>query len=438
LLRRPEFRPSDARLLHNDGRLAEFGIHKYESARLRLYTDIDADIAKKLPPVIDQAYDALVEYFGPLPPDREQTEYQMTGYIMADQDRFRAAGLLPADLPHFAHGSNRGSEFWMNEQPTDYYRRHLMIHEATHCFMTVLPDTQAPVWYMEGMAESFGTHYQNDEGQVRFRVMPFNKKDFVGLERIGLVRADVAAGRLRSLEEIAQFEPKQLADNETYAWSWALCWFFDSHPRYHTRFRLMGDYTTGTQFLAAVEAAFENELPRLRSEWAIFARDLELGYDMDRATIDFQAGVPLEQGDPSREFEIVADRGWQSSKIFLEQGRAYEVTATGRFQLGNMPKPWISEPQGVSITYADGHPLGMLFAAVHSRRGQDDKSRETMLDVIPVGRSLHLTPSVSGTLYLRINDRWSSLADNKGHVTVRVLAVANDIPPVNTANDRAR
>ncbi|MCA9023508.1 MAG: hypothetical protein KDA74_25340, partial [Planctomycetaceae bacterium] len=85
------YRPSDQRPVHNNQRLALLGIHCYESPRLKLYTDIDPEIARKLPAVVDQAYLALVDYFGPLPPDREGTEFQVTGYIMQNRELFKEA-----------------------------------------------------------------------------------------------------------------------------------------------------------------------------------------------------------------------------------------------------------------------------------------------------------------------------------------------------------
>ena len=48
----PVHRPDDQRPKHDDRRLAEAGIRLYESKRLKLYTDIDAEEARALPPVI--------------------------------------------------------------------------------------------------------------------------------------------------------------------------------------------------------------------------------------------------------------------------------------------------------------------------------------------------------------------------------------------------
>jgi hypothetical protein len=50
-----------------------------------------------------------------------------------------------------------------------------------------------------------------------------------------------------------------------------------------------------------------------------------------------------------------------------------------------------------------------------------------MLKEIVVGRNASFVAATTGTLYLRINDHWGSLADNDGHyrVVVRELAGKN-------------
>lgn len=186
---RPVFRPSDTRPRHYAARLMERGVRLYESKRLKLYTDVGAEKVKTIGPAVDAAYDALVEYFGPLPPTREGNEFQVTGYLMADQALFRRLGLLTEHVPGFLHGRHQGLEFWANEQETDYYRRHLVIHEFTHCFMFAGPGAYVPRWYMEGMAELFATHRLDEQGRFHFRVMPDREENFEGLGRMSLVRS---------------------------------------------------------------------------------------------------------------------------------------------------------------------------------------------------------------------------------------------------------
>ncbi len=414
------FRPSDERPPRDDQKLTEMGIRQFESQRLKLYTDIDPTIAATLPPLIDQAYQAMVDYFGPLAPSRARTEFQMTGYLIKDDALFREAGLIPEDLPPFNHGRHRRSEFWMREQKYDYFRRHLLIHEVTHCFMTVMPDTDAPVWYMEGMAECFGTHRLNPDGKAKFRVMPTSPEEFAGSGRITAVRNEYAARKARSITEILDLTPVEFLKTEHYAWSWALSMFLDTHPRYQTRFRQMGGHLQRNAFPTQFIRVFGPDTRDLATEWTLFIQNLQYGYDIPRAAIDFRPGKELTEPRPHHQFDIQADRGWQSSAVLMQERQKYEITATGRFELADQPKPWISEPQGISFRYFNGVPLGLLLGCVRTEAGETGGAADSMLKVYPIGRGGTFTAPATGTLYLRLNDDWNSLHDNRGHVTIEI------------------
>jgi hypothetical protein len=417
----PVFRSPDRRPHHDDARLKELGIASFESKHLKLYTDVSAERVQSVLPAVDAAYDALVDYFGPLPPNPERTEFQVTGYLMADKALFRRAGLLPEDLPRFLNGRHRDQEFWVNEQETDYYRRHLVIHEVTHCFMFAVSGVHIPGWYQEGMAELFGTHRIDEHGRHEFRVMPDRPEHFDGLGRIPIIRTEIAHGRWKSLEDLDGLTPTEFVNNTAYAWSWAACALLDGHPRYSLRFRELGKHLQGDEFPSTRIRLFTADLPELHTDWALFTHQLQFGYDLARAAIDFENGKPLRPGEASPDLSVAANRGWQASGVSVQQGHKYEIVATGDVTLANTPKPWISQPQGISIVYSEGHPIGTLLAAV---RGKPlvDSTEETMLKQIVVGRNATFVAGTTGTLYFRINDLWGSLADNAGQYRVVVRA----------------
>lgn len=423
----PVFRKPDRRARHDDRRLKELGIATFESKRLKLYTDVPAEKVQSLLTAVDAAYDALVAYFGPLPPNPERTEFQVTGYLMADKSLFQRAGLLREDLPPFLNGRHFGQEFWVNEQETDYYRRHLVIHEVTHCFMFAVPGVQIPDWYKEGMAELFGTHRIDADGRYEFRVMPDRPERFDGLGRIPLVRTEIAQGRWKSLEDLARLTPAEFLKNTAYAWSWAACALLDGHPRYSARFRELGKHTLGREFGSTRLRLFSADVADLRTEWALFTHQLQFGYDLKRAAIDFETGKPLSPGQSRPLVRIAANRGWQPSGIAVEQGHTYEIAATGEITLAKLPKPWISQPQGISIVYSEGNPIGTLLAAVR-RDPPVDGADEAMLKQTVIGRKALFVAATSGTLYFRINDRWGSLADNQGHYRVVVRGLPVESP----------
>jgi hypothetical protein len=413
----PIFRKSDVRPRHDDAKLASLGIRVFESQRLKLYTDIDPKLAAKLPPLIDAAYIAWEAYFGKLPPNRERTDFQVTGYLMADKARFRDAGLIPGNLRPFVNGRHRGAEFWMNEQQYDYYRSHLVIHESTHCFMEAIAGERyyegLPAWYWEGMAELFGTHQIGEQGKVQFRVMPDNRENFAGLGRVTLVREAVDAGKRKSVVGVARLRARDFIGNDAYAWSWALCNFLDTHPAYQKRFREFGSLLTGSRFKQAWKKFVTDQHGPLLAEWTLFVNDLQYGYDIERAAIEFRPGKPLANEAALNKANIRADRGWQSAVLRVEKGTKYVITAAGQFTLAQQPKPWISEAGGISFDYFGGRPLGLLLATIHP------DGRE-MLPEFAVGRRHEFVAPASGTLYFRLNNSWSRLADNTGQVTVDV------------------
>ncbi len=418
----PVFRPDDQRPKFDDAALAVLGIQRYESKRLRLYTDIPADVARPLPAVIDAAYDALSEYFGALPPSRTGDEFQMTGYLMQDEKRFHEAGMIPDDLPPIEHGRHHRNQFWMREQQYDYYRRHLLIHEATHCVMMFLPENRAPVWYLEGMAELFGTHRTTADGKLQFDVMPTSPEEFAGFGRISLLPRAFIVNKGWSIAQVMEYPAEKYLNPEPYAWAWALCYFLEHHPRYAARFHELRRNQQPRAFAAAMEALLAEGGRDLTTEWVFFILNLQYGFDVPRAAITFEAGTPCIADKP-RWMEIVANRGWQSTRCRLQAKQPYEITAVGQFTLAQQPKPWISEADGISYRYFRKIPLGKLLAWVRDEDGPAGGFNDAMLDVVPIGSHGEITSPVAGTLYLRLNDSWSELADNTGGVNISVRPI---------------
>jgi hypothetical protein len=196
---------------------------------------------------------------------------------------------------------------------------------------------------------------------------------------------------------------------------------------------------TARDFNDRVRQAYGADWANVLAEWPAFIAALDYGYDFERMAIDFERGTPLD-GKP-RSVTIAADRGWQSSGVWLEAGKKYNISASGRYQIAlekasDGEKPWPCEPGGVTIEYHDGRPLGMLLGAVvgGTRSEERGASEETGKIVDPktssnnsgfarpiaIGLGAKITPEVSGTLYLRVNDSTARLDDNRGSFTVTV------------------
>jgi hypothetical protein len=404
----------------SDSRVASSGIRKLSSRHLLLYTDLapSAEI-EKLPAVFDQAVPQWAEYFGIDP--AKTSAWQARAFLIGQRRRFDALGLMPAGNDQFVNGISMGSQLWLYDQPTPYYRRHLMLHEGTHAFMVSFLGGCGPGWYMEGTAELMATHRLDEKtDKLMLRVMPQSRTEVPMLGRIKLIRDAVAAGRPLAFPAVMQIDNRQQLGNESYAWTWAAAKFLDAHPRYRVRFRKLRDHVLDARFNSIVEREYKSDWPDLTAEWQAFVATLDHGYDFERMAIDFSRGKPLA-GKAARA-TIQADRGWQSSGAWLEGGKSYRASAVGRYQIAVDQKdgalqPWPCEPGGVTVEYHDGRPLGMLLGAIVDL---GNSAHEAFAAPIGIGLQTAIKPAASGTLYLRVNDSSAALHDNRGTLTVSI------------------
>ncbi len=420
-----QFRPPDDRPAVDVKKLEALGIRKFESKRLRLFTDVDEEIAKPLPELVDQAFESLEKYFGKLLPSRDSQDFQINGYLMRDKVLFKEAGVLRDGLGvEEFHGRQIGHQIWLMDQKTDYYRRHLLLHEATHAYMRASPNLDAPLSYLEGMAEHFGTHRWNGK-QLDVRVMPHNRNDFRGHDRLFVLRRDVQERGIQNLGDIGRWPAGSFQFfAESYAWSWATCIFFDQNPRTRTQFQTLAKSLNDPFAWSKFEIALQPDWKEMLTEWNLFASESYEGFDFDRMAIEFIEGKPMNEltdlpTKPIRT-EVRADRGWQSTRLFVEKGRNYEIVAKGQFSLADKPKPWISEAEGISFRYHNRIPLGRLLATVRTSEMEAGEA-ESMLEMQSIGATSRFEAKKTGTLYLRLNDHPGELADNKGSAMIEIL-----------------
>jgi hypothetical protein len=397
--------------------LAAAGIRKLEGTHLTLFTDLPSQReVDELPRVYDAAIAPWCDYFRVAP--NKVARWKMTAYVMDRQERFRATGLLPEGLPSFLNGYQCGSEMWIYEQPSAYYRRHMLLHEGTHAFMNTQLLGCGPPWYMEGMAELMGTH-RWQEGQLQLAYFPRLRDDVPQWGRIKMIRSEVDAGRGMTLEAIDAYGPTAHLRNEPYAWCWAAAAFLDGHPQFSARFRQLPDHVRDSlpAFSAGFWDLFSADRRQLVEQWQLFVQQLDYGYDLQREAIVYDP--PGKDLAGSQDIRIRADRGWQSSGVRLAAGTTYVMEASGRYQIAREPKVWWCEPGGVTIRYYGGRPLGMLLAAV-----SDESKPLTGLSPLtrpePIGLGTEIEFKEAGTLFLRINDSPAERADNDGELVVRI------------------
>ncbi len=409
--------------------LQRHGLRTVEGQHATLVTDLPSSPEiDSLPKLIDAAVPIWEQRFGLRP--GAAADWRVQAYLVTDREKLMAARLMPEKSREFQYGLSLGHELWLYDQETDYYRRHLLLHEGTHSFMATNLGGCGPGWYMEGMAELLGAHtWDPATGKLELAVMLPEGHDARALGRVGLLQTAYESKRALSVPAVMAIDNSRVLANESYAWVWALSKLLDTHPRYQERFRKLPKLVLRADFNDRLRKAYAKDWSDLQTEWRVMIATLQYGHDIPREAIDFQPGEPLTTPVTAT---IGADRGWQSTGVLVEAGQTYQVDATGRFTIAREPdgRAVLSEAGGVTLDYHAGSPLGMLLAAVDDRELSNEKrvgiGPGSFIEPAQLGLARTFTPNRSGTLYLRVNNSPAELADNEGELRVRVQVLTQD------------
>ncbi|RMF37373.1 MAG: hypothetical protein D6753_17690 [Planctomycetota bacterium] len=397
------------------------GFHVIEGDHLRLISDMpdQAELSQLV-----QCFEVAMDHWGNLldVPRQEAAGWKCTAYLMLDRKRFEQSGLLPDSLPLFPYGFQYGDRIWVTEQPSAYYRRHLLLHEGTHWFMWRKYGGMGPPWLMEGMAEWLATHrWEASEQRLEMGIIPRDKEEVPYWGRIKIIQDQLAEGLAPSLEDILRYDGTAHQRVDAYAWSWAAVLFLSQHPDSRGAFRQMlggslkPDATNTRAFFRRLHARW----PALRTAWRLWISDLDYGADASRMLLQLPDCKPLRL--PAT-VTIDVSQGWQASGLCLPPGARIRLTAEGRFTVANEPRPWVCTADGVTLEYYRGRPLGQLIAAIVAPQAQESPHTEPV-STIAVGAGTVLPSANGGQLILRINEATGSLHDNRGTITVRINAV---------------
>lgn len=426
-LKAADIRLADDRPPLNREELKASGLHILESRHLILVTDVPLADVQDLPALADALFDELQRQLGSLAPDIAGKEFQVTGYLMDAQERFDKAGLLPPEQFAFRHGRHMRYQFWMNNQTSPYYRRHLLLHEFVHCFIMCEHGMRdiPPLWYTEGIAEVFATHaLEKDITKSQFGILPPTIDQFEGWGRITQIqrtlRTPETAGSDNpenwSLGNLRHPASSAFHADLQYAQAWALVWFLRNHPELKNDHQVFNSVRTEKDFLAAERTLGSERWQRLERVWPLFLDSLVEGFDSERSFPELR--VPDKPASASRTtpitLSIAADKGWQPAGLTLQAGQAVTLECSGRYTVHHDPKPWIAEPQGITIDYHLGRPLGEIVAMLISADSRSAPRR------IPVGTGGQLTATEDSELWLQINDSAASRKGNSGSAEIRI------------------
>lgn len=338
--------------------------------------------------------------------------WRVTAYVMESREAMAEAKVLPSELPPFHNGIQRGRSVWIICQPGDYYTRHLLLHEGVHAIYAQLFGATGPGWYQEGMAELLSTHRWNT-GAIELPIVPESRQSSGHWGRFKVLDQWRQSGKAPSMDAMMNYRHSATDSPAPYAWAWSLASLSGGYPEFR---RALVDMRhdvglPASDFGSRFRSALGTEPWPLR--WRILVDEFDYGYDLQRNALR-----AAQTAGPRDAFVVAADAGWQDTGLTVTSGQTVSITATGRYQIGSEPKPWVCEPQGVTIRYHRGRPLGMLLATVAGEGIHGGVVRP--LRIQPVGTGAAFTAAESGRLLLRIGDDPAQLADNSGSAAATV------------------
>lgn len=360
------------------------------------------------------AFDAAVpqwERFWELPPGA-LSDWVIDAFVMDDPQVFRASGDLPETL-RFPFGYAISGNVWVMRQSSDYYTRHLLLHEGMHALSIDRFGGTGPSWFAEGFAELLSVH-GGSGSDVRVNVVPHSRAVVPYWGRFKLLSARREENRIPTFDEVMRFPNDLKSDVESYGWVWAAAMLLTEYPEY--RREIIAAAKNGDIRLASFSDQLKRKLnsqwPIVSARWRMLVSTVDYGFDWRFERIELSMKDPLWNGKTFTT-EVDAKQGWQSPGVRFAPGTRLTISARGRCSLNPDPKPWVSEPAGVTIHYSDGKPLGQLQVCVLPNRTEEQRHLKP-LRVESVDSQFEITIDEHCWLLFRINDYLGDRANNEG------------------------
>ena len=338
------------------------GLRRLSGQHIQLTTDIAAQVEAE---TLVASFDAAVpqwEAFWQLPTG-SLDDWKVDAFVIRDKAAFRRLGLIPRHIPDFPFGYAAGNTVWVVAQKSEYYTRHLLLHEGVHALAFSQFGGAGPSWFMEGTAELLSVH-EGSGPAVKINRVPESSDAVPYWGRFGLMTQRREQSGIPSLSKVLGYPRDLKSDVESYGWSWAAAMMLDAYPEYRDALyeaaRVGRDSSPG--FNVKLKQAFQG-WPVIVARWRLMCHDLDYGFDWSRERVALSMDDQLWDGSVIKK-QVAANQGWQSLGVRLRPGMQVQITPSGRTVLAKEPKPWISEPPGITIRYHRGRPLGQLLAVI--------------------------------------------------------------------------
>lgn len=292
-------------------------------------------------------------------------------------------------------------------------------HEVIHAYCCQSFGATGPDWYKEGMATvaCYAVGYQPGVRCPADFVSILRKRPAVRLQDIvqagPFTQSTAASLNLMLATRVDPTRPVLLAGlsplttevlsemRQSYARSWALCYFLLNNPNYSPRFRRLSE-----QYVVRQREAFSNLFgpvgEQLAFEFNEFLQHVDVGYRVDLCCWDWNRRfLTLQQHSPVSR-QVKAARGYQATGLLVESGKKYTCKTVGQWSIGG----------DAELVSADGAPdgSGRLVGVVFNQH--------RLTAPVELGAETTFTAPASGNLYVRCRDAWHQLDDNTGSVRV--------------------
>jgi hypothetical protein len=272
-------------------------------------------------------------------------------------------------------------------------------HEAVHAYCGQTYGTAGPVWYAEGMAE-MGNYWREKEPGVQ--CIP---------EVVKYIKGEP---RKKALHEIIDNEERTGDSWENYCWRWALCHLLVNNPNYNKEFALLGRYLLIERKHVTFDETFGPVADKIAFEYDQFLENFNLGYRVENCAWVWKyrfAGL----GTTPINARVQAERGWQPSGAIVKTEGVYEFTTTGKWKLSKDVECTAAGDKAAKAG-SSGKLLGAILTESTSKTGP----KYRLSKPIDLGEKGEFTAPAEGQLYLRCEDDWCELGDNKGFIAVQL------------------
>ena len=384
---------------------------------IHLTTDLaSAEEAESLVASFDAAITQWIQFWNL--EDDAITNLKVEACVIRNKAEFTRRGLIPAKVPDFPFGYAWGNKVWVLAQQSEYYTRHLLLHEGAHSLAYHLFDGAGPTWFQEGSAELLATHHGKDL-DIAVNRIPLSRDHAPFWGRFKRMNQAREQSLVPTFETVLGYQPNLTGDVATYSWSWAACMMLSVYPEYRPAFlaAAQNGQETGPLFNRQLQTALGNQWPILAARWRLTCNDIDYGFDWNREQVSLSAKDPIWDGNDLR-IQIQPDRGWQSCGVRIPRGAKIRVTAEGEITLADQPKPWVSQPPGITFQYHRGRPLGQLQLCLLPNAHDPQAVRLEPLKIQGIDDQPILSVPQYSWLLFRVNDSFGELKDNRGSYQV--------------------